>query len=87
MLAAILGSTMGVLSRSAVAVSGFPETVLPEQGVSEDDELAHDGRDGDLGRFAGVFQVSVGLSMSGWIGSRRVRACRACGGPGFGLRR
>jgi len=36
-----------------------PEAVLLDEDVGEDDELPHDGRDGDLGRLAGVAQRPV----------------------------
>ena len=36
-----------------------PEAVLLEEDVGQDDELPHDGRDGDLGGLAGVAQCGV----------------------------
>ena len=36
-----------------------PEAVLLDEDVGEDDEFPHDGREGDLGRLAGVAQRPV----------------------------
>ena len=59
------GSATGVGHAAPRLVSGFPETVLLEQGVGEDDELSHHGRDGDLGGFARVFEIRYVFFMSG----------------------
>ena len=39
--------------------SWLPETIGCEQGVDEDDELSHDGGDGDLGWFSGGDEAPI----------------------------
>jgi len=38
----------------------LPILACPEEGVSEDDELSHDGEDGDLRLFSGFDEVVIG---------------------------
>ena len=50
-------------------VTRLPEAVLCDEGVGEDDELSHDGDEGDLGLFScGAELVIDGLEV--WIAAR-----------------
>lgn len=37
----------------------LPETVLADEGVGQNQQLAHDGDEGDLGLFSGGAQASI----------------------------
>ncbi len=61
--------------------SGGPEAILLDEDVGEDEELPHDGGDGDLGGLAGVTQrpvlsCEVGIAADGGHTAKRPRTAK-----------
>jgi len=71
----------GAPRQAAAGGSGVPEAILQHEGVGEDDELPHDGGEGDLVRLTGG-EERLALRLS--LGFRRMAASATPATAGVG---